>query len=173
MYNLNSVYEGGGFKYEGIKYYKGDYKEKHVARPRDIIVANTEQGHKYLLIGFPAVVPYYFGDTAIYSHHIYRLRPLDNSYLTPHFLYYLMLQRETREQIIGCANGTTVNMLKIDGLQLPSFILPTEDIINQFVEVIEPVWQRQESFYRENQTLAQTRDTLLPKLMTGKIEIKS
>ena len=30
MHNLNSVFEGGGYKYEGIKYYSGEYKERHV-----------------------------------------------------------------------------------------------------------------------------------------------
>lgn len=171
MYNLNSVYEGGGFKYEGIKFYNGEYKDKHLVRPRDIIVANTEQGHKYLLIGFPAVVPFYFGEPAIFSHHIYRLRPNENSYLSTQFTYYLLLQQDVREQIIGCSNGTTVNMLKIDGLQMPIFKVPPRELIQQFSEVIEPIWQRQENNFRENQSLTQTRDTLLPKLMSGQIEI--
>src|SRR5437764_6513160 len=26
MHNLNSIYEGGGYKYEGIKYYNGEFK---------------------------------------------------------------------------------------------------------------------------------------------------
>ena len=171
MYNLNSVYEGGGFKYEGIKFYNGEYKEKHLVRPRDIIVANTEQGHKYLLIGFPAVVPFYFGDPAIFSHHIYRLRPKENSSLTPQFMYYLLLQQDIREQIIGCSNGTTVNMLKIDGLQIPIFKMPQRELIQQFSDIVEPIWQRQENNIRENESLTQIRDTLLPKLMSGQLEV--
>ncbi|MCE1202933.1 MAG: restriction endonuclease subunit S [Bacteroidia bacterium] len=171
MYNLNSVYEGGGFKYEGIKFYNGEYKDKHIARPRDIIIANTEQGHDYLLIGFPAVVPYYFGEPAIFSHHIYRLRPDENSYLTPQFTYYLILQQDVREQIIGCSNGTTVNMLKIDGLQMPTFKVPPRKLVQLFSEIVESIWQRQENNVRENESLAQLRDTLLPKLMSGQLEV--
>jgi len=30
MHNLNSVYEGGGYKEEGIKFYSGEYKERHL-----------------------------------------------------------------------------------------------------------------------------------------------
>lgn len=171
MYNLNSVYEGGGLKYEGIKFYNGEYKDNHLVRPRDIIVANTEQGHKYLLIGYPAVVPFYFGEPAIFSHHIYRLRPNENSYLSPQFMYYLLLQQDVREQIIGCSNGTTVNMLKIDGLQMPIFRVPPHELIRQFSEVIEPIWQRQENNVRENELLTQLRDTLLPRLMSGQLEV--
>jgi type I restriction enzyme S subunit len=38
MHNLNSIYEGGGYKHEGIKYYAGDYREKHLLEPGDMIV---------------------------------------------------------------------------------------------------------------------------------------
>ncbi|HCZ36715.1 MAG TPA: hypothetical protein DHV26_12405 [Cytophagales bacterium] len=173
MHNLNSVYEGGGYKNEGIKYYSGEYKERHIVGPREIIVANTEQGHKHLLIGFPAVTPRYFGEEAIFSHHIYRVRPKSASYLTPQFIYYLLLQPDVRDQIIGCTNGTTVNMLKIDGLQLPQFNLPVKDIVVKFSELMETIWQRKETNYLENQSLIQVRDSLLPKLMTGKIQVKA
>ena len=173
MHNLNSVYEGGGYKYEGIKYYSGEYRERHLVNPREIIVANTEQGHKHLLIGFPAVTPFHFGTKTIFSHHIYRVRPNENSYLTPQFIYYLIVQPEIREQIIGCTNGTTVNMLKIDGLQLPEFNLPTKDLVTKFSGLIEGIWQRKEANYQENQTLIQLRDNLLPRLMTGQIEVKA
>jgi type I restriction enzyme S subunit len=171
MHNLNSVYEGGGYKHEGIKFYSGAFKEKHLAKPRDIIVANTEQGHKYLLIGYPAVVPYYFAQETIYSHHIYRVRPNEDSYLTPQFIYYLLLQPDVRDQVVGCSNGTTVNMLKTDGLQMPEFVLPAKELVAEFSELIENIWQRQESIYIENRTLTNLRDSLLPKLMSGKIRV--
>ena len=57
MHNLNSVYEGGGYKYEGIKFYFGEYRERHLIDAGDVIVTNTEQGHELRLIGFPAIVP--------------------------------------------------------------------------------------------------------------------
>jgi type I restriction enzyme S subunit len=45
MHNLNSVLEGGGYKTNGIKYYNGEYKDKHIVNAGEVIVANTEQGH--------------------------------------------------------------------------------------------------------------------------------
>ena len=74
LHNLNSVHEGGGYKHEGIKFYSGEYAERHRVRPGDVIVANTEQGHERLLIGYAAIVPGLFGTDGIVSHHIYRLR---------------------------------------------------------------------------------------------------
>jgi len=67
LHNLNSIYEGGGYKYKGIKHYLGDYEERHVGRPGDVIVANTEQGHDRLLIGYAAIVPGVFGGRGIVS----------------------------------------------------------------------------------------------------------
>jgi type I restriction enzyme S subunit len=171
MNNLNSVYEGGGYKHEGIKYYNGEYKEKHLTKAGDIIVANTEQGHKHLLIGFPAIVPQYLGETSIFSHHIYRIRPNNRTYLKPQFIYYLLLSSMIRETIIGCSSGTTVNMLKIDGLQIPKFTIPTEKVLTNFSRVIENIWRKQELLYKENQTLTQIRDSLLPRLISGKISM--
>lgn len=171
MHNLNSVYEGGGYKFEGIKYYSGEYREKHLVKPGDLIIANTEQGHKYLLIGYPAIVPALFGEVGIYSHHIYRLRPLSHSYLTSDFLYYLLLQPTIREQVVGFANGTTVNMLKIDGLKRPKFILPPKDLISRFTELASNSRIRQEENIKESLTLSDLRDLLLPKLMSGELDV--
>jgi type I restriction enzyme S subunit len=171
MHNLNSVYEGGGYKFEGIKYYSGDYKEKHVIKPGDLIIANTEQGHKYLLIGYPAIVPALFGEIGIYSHHIYRVRPKHHSYLTSDYLYELLLQPSIRDQVIGFANGTTVNMLRIEGLQKPKFILSSQDLVAKFSQLAFNARIKQEENIKESATLAAIRDALLPKLMSGEIEV--
>ena len=90
LHNLNSIYEGGGYKHEGIKYYCGDYAARHTVRTGDLIVANTEQGHDRLLIGYAAVIPDSFGETGIASHHLYRLRPRQRSPLTNRYLCFLL-----------------------------------------------------------------------------------
>lgn len=171
MHNLNSVLEGGGYKTIGIKYYNGDYKAKHIVNAGEVIVANTEQGHKYLLIGYPAIVPKFYGDHGIFSHHIYRLRPKPNCYLNPDFIYHLLLQTQVREQVIGFANGTTVNMLKIEGLQKPKFAMPPKGLAEKFGAIAQANRLQAEQNIEENQSLMNLRDTLLPKLMKGEINI--
>lgn len=171
MHNLNCVFEGGGYKTNGIKYYNGDYKEKHLVKAGELIIANTEQGHKYLLIGHPAIVPSFYGDEGIFSHHIYRLRPKEESYLSPDFMYHLLLQAQVREQVVGFANGTTVNMLKIEGLQKPKFIMPPKELVEKFTAISKAKRLKGEQIVEENTMLAQLRDNLLPKLMKGEIEV--
>ena len=171
MHNLNSVLEGGGYKTIGIKYYNGEYKDKHIVNAGEVIVANTEQGHKYMLIGYPAIVPQFYGEHGIFSHHIYRIRPKANCYLSPDFIFHLLLQPQVRDQVVGFANGTTVNMLKIEGLKKPKFAMPPKELAEKFGAIAKANRLQAEQNIEENQSLINLRDTLLPKLMKGEIEL--
>jgi type I restriction enzyme S subunit len=172
MHNLNSIFEGGGYKYAGIKYYKGEYRDRHLVYPEDIIVANTEQGHEYRLIGFPAVVPTYFGSKGLFSQHIYKLALTPGTYLTSEFIYYLLMTPLVREQIIGATNGSTVNMLASDGLQRPSFKVPPKEKVVEFSKITSQYWLKQNNNHDTIKVLVNLRDTLIPKLLSGEARVK-
>lgn len=172
LHNLNSIYEGGGYKHEGLKHYTGEYKDRHIVVPGDVIVANTEQGFDHLLIGYPSIIPKRYGNFGLFTHHIYRVRPRNDSPLTNHFIYLLLLMPSFRDQVISYTNGTTVNSLSADGLLRPVFTLPQSEIIQIAEKLFSPLLEQQEALFSESRTLAKIRDTLLPKLMTGEIRIK-
>jgi len=172
LHNLNSIYEGGGYKYEGIKRYNGEYADRHVVRPGDVIVANTEQGHDRLLIGYAAIVPRLFGERGIASHHIYRLRPRRSSNLTALFLCHLLNSPRMHDIVSGYANGTTVNMLPLDGVQRPQIVAPPGALITAFDGLAIQIEARREEMVAESRTLASIRDTLLPKLLSGQVRVK-
>lgn len=172
LHNLNSVLEGGGYKYAGVKYYNGDYRDRHVTEPGDVIIANTEQGHDRLLIGYAAIVPKAFGARGIASHHIYRLRRKTTSPLTNHFICRLLNSPQMHDIVSGYANGTTVNMLPIDGVQKPQIIVPPKDLVAVFDSFARVQQDRLEELIAENSILASLRDTLLPKLISGELRIK-
>lgn len=171
LHNLNSVYEGGGYKYEGIKYYTGEYAERHVVRPGDVIVANTEQGHDRLLIGYAAIVPRLFGGYGIVSHHIYRVRPRSKSPLTPLFLCHLLNSSRMHDIVGGYANGTTVNMLPVDGVQMPLIVCPPQPLVAAFSALASKAEQRHENAVSESRSLLAFRDRLLPKLISGDLRV--
>ncbi len=171
MHNLNSIYEGGGYKEVGIKYYTGEFKERHLVRTGDIIVANTEQGHEFKLIGCPAIVPSFYGENGLFSQHIYRVILKENSYLTTEYLYYLLMTPNVREQIISATNGSTVNMLAIDGLQRPKFKLPPKETVVEFSRLVKSWWKKKDVNHLQLRTLEKLRDTLLPKLMSGEVSV--
>ncbi len=172
MHNLNSIYEGGGYKHEGLKHYEGEYKPHHIARSGDVIVANTEQGHHRLLIGYAAVVPTRFSSESLFSHHIYRVRPKNSSGLTADYLCHLLNTRVMHDTVSGYANGTTVNMLPMDGLQSPQVLVPPSRIVSAFNGIAETSRFRHEEMIEEARTLSALRDTLLPKLISGELRVK-
>lgn len=169
MHNLNSILEGGGYKYEGIKYYTGEFKDRHRVNPGDLLVANTEQGHNRLLIGYAALVPARMGDRGIFSHHLYHVKPATDSPLTKVFLAYLLNSGPMQEVVSGYANGTTVNMLPPDALELPEFVKPPRELVDRFTTVVQSIVVRQEEFVSESESLAELRDILLPRLISGEL----
>ena len=171
MHNLNSIYEGGGYKDEGIKYYIGDYKPRHITRPGDVLVANTEQGHSRLLIGFAAIVPKRFGNNGLYSHHLYRVRPKDTSDITPDFICQLLNTQTMQGTISGYATGTTVNMLPADALRITSIAVPPPQLVTMFSSIAATTRIRQEHLIVESRSLTAQRDVLLPKLVSGAMRV--
>ncbi len=105
MHNLNSIFEGGGYKDDGIKFYSGNYRGRHLVRSGDVIIANTEQGHNRLLIGFAAVVPKHLGNFGLFSHHIYRVRPKSEFDCAPDFVCHLLNTPTMHGIISGYATG--------------------------------------------------------------------
>lgn len=172
MHNLNSIYEGGGYKHEGLKRYGGDYKTQHLVRAGDVIVANTEQGHDRLLIGYAAIVPARFSEESLFSHHIYRVRPKPDSHLTADYLCHLLNTSVMHDIVSGYANGTTVNMLPIDGLQSPLILLPPSRLVSAFTGFASAARLRHEEMIEESRVLAALRDTLLPKLISGELPVE-
>jgi len=172
LHNLDSVYEGGGYKRKGIKWYVGGYKERHLVRPGDVVLANTEQGFEYLLIAYPAIIPKRFGEGGLFSHHLYRVRPRSDSSLTSRFLYFLLLRGALRTEIAGYANGTTVNMLPRDALERPQFHVPPAEVVREIDALTAPLHERAELAEDESETLAALRNTLLPKLISGDVRVR-
>ena len=169
MHNLNSIYEGGGYKHEGLKYYAGPYREKHLLKPGDMIVTNTEQGFDHLLIGHAAIVPRCYGPSGLYSHHIYRVRHQPTSPFSPHYLVELFNNRRWHYWISGFSNGTTINMLPMDALEMPLLVVPPTELVNRFTALAEAVHLQVENNTEQSRTLAAVRDALMPKLLSGAI----
>lgn len=171
MHNLNSIYEGGGYKHEGLKYYAGEYREKHLLAPGDMIVTNTEQGFDHLLIGHAAIVPKRYGEKSLYSHHIYRVRFKASSHISPYYLVELFNNPRWHYWISGFSNGTTINMLPMDALEMPMFVVPPAELTKKFTALAESAHRQVEANIQQSQTLSTIRDTLLPKLLSGELSV--
>jgi type I restriction enzyme S subunit len=171
MLNLNSIYEGGGYKDEGLKRYAGPFEERHIVCSGDLIVANTEQGHHRLLIGYAAIVPSFDDEQSIYSHHLYRVRPRASSPLTNDYLGQLLNSNRMHDEVSGYANGTTVNMLPADALSRPLVVIPPQQLLDEFDRFARLVRESSRVRRAETASLEALRDTLLPKLISGELRM--
>lgn len=81
------------------------------------------------------------------------------------YLYFSLLNKN----ITG--TGTTQQQLTVPYFKTTPIIVPTFDIVNQFTEIVNSFYKIIEKNICENKRLIQLRDTLLPKLMSGEIDV--
>ena len=168
MINLGNVMPNGEFRIEKNKYYTGVYKEKVTANVGDIVIANTDMTQNREVLGTPVIIPPIYEDKIIYSHHIYGLKNLK---LPKLFVFYSLLKPKFRNLAGGSATGTTVLALPKEIIENYEIIIPDEETLNNFTELAEIIQKRMENIILENIKLEQLRDTLLPKLMNGEINL--
>ena len=91
---------------------------------------------------------------------------------TSEFLYLLLSSNKYKEYFEGCITGTTgMLMLNISAVRNTDLYLPDYDIQQNFSNIIKPMYKAIEKNIKENSHLTQLRDTLLPKLMSGEIDV--
>ncbi len=121
LVGLKCFKRSGGFKSEGVKGYKGDFKKEHLLKPGDLIVAMTDITQAANIIGKPAIIPELVNvKNIIASLDVSILRPKNNVYLSKQYLYHLLKRKVTQEYLLGYTNGTTVLHLSKKGLSSSS-----------------------------------------------------
>ena len=171
LVTLKSIMRGGGYRPNGLKPYTGKYKPEQIITPGELVVSYTDVTQEAEVVGKPAIVR---GNekyqTLVASLDLGIIRPLASN-ISVWFLYCLFRERRFQSHIYGYADGTTVLHLSKDGVPSYQFALPPEKIRCLFDLIVEPLFAKIESNENETRTLAQTRDTLLPKLLSGEIRV--
>lgn len=67
--------------------------------------------------------------------------------------------------------GTTQQYLTLKTLRTIPVVLPSEELLSKFNEVMSPLMEKISDNHKQNQTLSNLRDTLLPKLLSGEIDL--
>lgn len=173
MVNLKNINAGGGFRREATKPYSGPHKSRHVVKPGDIVLANTDLTQAGNVVGSPALVPEITDGDILISHHIFAVRPKQLQKSWQFFLYNLFLLDRFKGFAKGHASGTTVLGLPREGVLNFIFPKPATEIIEQFECIAAPLYALAETLIRKNENLRQTRDLLLPKLISGEIGVSN
>lgn len=69
------------------------------------------------------------------------------------------------------AVGGVFDAIVVDTFKVIPFVLPNIEITEAFGNAVQPVFQQVEILLLQNQQLAQARDLLLPKLMSGQLDV--
>jgi type I restriction enzyme S subunit len=92
---------------------------------------------------------------------------IDDS-MSPEFIYLYLKQFNFDSLGSTSSIATAINSKAIKALK---FIKPSQDVFQNFQLQVIPIFQQILSYTNENQELTNLRDTLLPKLISGELEV--
>ena len=92
--------------------------------------------------------------------------------ITPTFFYYYMKQPIFQEMIKHHAIGTTRQNFPFEAFKMFPMVVPPMELQLKFEEIAKPIEQKITKLKEENEVLAEIRDTLLPKLMSGELPVE-
>lgn len=100
--------------------------------------------------------------------HVTIVRPKNEKLIYYIGIWGILHEREIESLHIGSTGQTELPRDRVKGLEL---LLPDENALDQFNSVVKPITEFIISNQNENIRLADLRDSLLPKLMSGEIDV--
>jgi type I restriction enzyme, S subunit len=111
------------------------------------------------------------GEEFLLNQRVAKLQPVNE--INRAFTYFLMRSSTMKERLISISRGTAQqNLSPIETGKL-EFVVPDNSVLAHYSEVVTTLFEKTIENINEISALTQIRDSLLPKLMTGKIEIQA
>lgn len=161
----------GGFKEDGFKPLNSQkIKEEQIVEKNDILVACTDLtqqadiiGNAVLLLGKAEY------EKVIISMDLVKIIPKEN--IDKYVIFSILNSREFKNFALGYKSGTTV--LHLNKKCFDDFIIriPANDKLDIFSKMVKTNYEKMSNILEENRRLEKLRDTLLPKLMNGEINL--
>lgn len=166
LINLKNIQSYGGFRRDGTKQYNGKYKDSQIVAAGDLILGVTDMTQDRRTVGSVALIPQSLGISAI-SADLVKV-----NLKVPNVFFYCMCRYGFYSKYFSqFANGANVLHLKPNVLLNKKILLPTAELIEAFTEKVQPMIDIVDDLNRQNDLLTKQRDMLLPRLMSGKIEV--
>ena len=174
MATIKNFDRKGGFKLDGYKEIipSSKLKPEHHASLFDTLVAHTDLTQNAEVIGNAEPVLSLSGyQDIIFSMDVVKVLPKHPQ--VSQFLIAALLQtQQFKSHCLGYVNGTTVLHLSKKALPEYSLMMPKDfSILKPLDDAVSVLYQKMASIIDENVQLAKLRDSLLPKLMSGEINV--
>jgi type I restriction enzyme S subunit len=137
--------------------YQGDLGEKFAIRDGDVLFSWSADLDAYL----------WSGGKAWLNQHLFRVDPLPS--VPAEFIFHAL--REKMPDFRNKAQGTTMRHIKRAALSQVKTAVAPEALLRRMAEVIAPIDQLSLQIARSNRNLHLTRDLLLPRLISGVIDV--
>ena len=167
MANLKNIRAFGGYNRGAEKRYIGEYKESQLLSAGDIIMGVTDMTQERRLVGHVAVVPD-VKEQMVFSMDLIKLLPIA---CPKSYLYSAMQFGGLSNKISPLANGVNVLHLKPEAMMNLKMVVPDETTMLKFDEAFSAFQSRIEILQNQSTAAEEARDRLLPKLMSGEIEV--
>ena len=109
---------------------------------------------------------------AVFASYLVRLRITDQR-MTPYFLFYLLTGERYQGYITGVSTGTTRKSASAPVITGVKVVMPTEDLMSEYNEYVVPLRRLLNTLLDKNSNLRTTRDLLLPKLISGELDVSA
>ena len=174
MATIKNFDRKGGFKLDGYKEIipSSKLKESQHAELFDILVAHTDLTQNAEVIGNAEPVMSKSGyDDIVFSMDLVKVLPKKES--VSQFLIAAILQdKKFKAHCLGYVNGTTVLHLSKKALPEYKLFLPSDlSKLKPLDEVVTALYKQISSNISENIYLEKLRGALLPKLMSGELDV--
>lgn len=167
MVNLKNIKPFGSYNRNAEKRFDGKYKDSQKLNAGDLIMGVTDMTQERRLVGHIAIVPD-MGETMTFSMDLIKLVPLS---VKKSFIYATMYFGGYSKKISPLANGVNVLHLKPEAMMNMKMLIATEEVIEQYDKVFEVYQKKIEVLQKQCDFATETRDRLLPKLMSGEIKV--
>lgn len=173
VFKQGHILRGGGFNPEGTKSWFPRSKalglQKFVLRKGDVLMAMTDMKDNVQILGNTAIME--VDDQYIVNQRVGVLRCKEETGVTFPYVFLLTNSNEFLHDLRSRANsGVQVNLSSTEIKNSPLYIAPPQ-IYSEFSEIVMPMFESIISNDIQNQQLAALRDSLLPKLMSGEIDV--
>lgn len=174
MATIKNFDRKGGFKIDGYKeiIVSPKVKPSQFVNLFDILVAHTDLTQNAEIVGNPAIVLHKGGyEQLIMSMDLVKVTSKAKE-LSFGLLYSILKSPAFKQHALGYVNGTTV--LHMSKKALPEYVLAMPNdlaSIKGLSDTLDNIFKRIASNMQETLTLTHLRDTLLPLLMSGEIEL--
>ena len=174
MATIKNFDRKGGFKLDGYKEIipSSKLKESQHAELFDTLVAHTDLTQNAEVIGNAELVMSKSGyDDIVFSMDLVKVLPKKDG--VSKFLIAAILQdKKFKAHCLGYVNGTTVLHLSKKALPEYKLLLPSDfSTLKPLDEVVTALYKQVSSNISENTYLEELRESLLPKLMSGELDV--